>query len=114
MVTDGHYLDDELSFSSKYGAIVERYMLSCHHLPALLIFDFTADAIYHSNLCGDKLTPNEIEKFISDFNEGKLTPTGQLNADNTLIPYRGKFWWGKNWRIWRIMSYLPRQYLQIH
>ena len=55
---------------------MERYMSSCHHLPALLIFDFPADAVYHSTLCGDKLSPNEIEKFVSDFNEGKLTPTG--------------------------------------
>ena len=55
---------------------MERYMSSCHHLPALLIFDYPADAIYHSALCGDKLSPNEIEKFVSDFNEGKLTPTG--------------------------------------
>ena len=70
-------------------------MSSCHHLPVLLIFDFSVNAIYHSAVCGDKLTSNEVEKFISDFNGGKLTPTGQLNADDTLTPYTGKFWWGK-------------------
>ena len=69
-------------------------MSSCHHLPALLIFDFSADTIYHSALCGDKLTPNEIEKFISEFNEGKLTPTGQLNADDTLTLYTREIFGG--------------------
>ena len=85
MVTSGHYLDYCLLFSSKYGAIVERYISSCRHPPVLLIFDFFTDAIYHSSVCGDKLSPNEVEKFVSDFSEGKLTATGQQNANDTLI-----------------------------
>ena len=24
------------------------------------------------------------------------------------VPYTEKFWWGKNWRIWRIVSYSPK------
>lgn len=64
-------------FSTKYGAIVERYMSTCHQPPVLLIFDFSADAIYHCSQCGDKLSANEIEKFVSQFNDKKLTPTGK-------------------------------------
>lgn len=65
---------------SKYGAIIERYMKACSQLPVLLIFDFSAGAIYHCTLCGEKLSANEIENFVNHFSDGNLTPTAHFET----------------------------------
>lgn len=51
-------------------------MKACSQPPVLLIFDFSAGAVYHCTLCGERLSANEIENFVNHFSDGKLTPTG--------------------------------------
>ena len=51
-------------------------MSACSNPPVLLILDFNGGVIYHCEQCGEKLSPTEAERFVTQFIDGKLTPTG--------------------------------------
>jgi len=43
----------------------------------MLVFDFSAGVVYHGNQCGEQLSPSEVESFINQFKNGKLSPVGE-------------------------------------
>jgi len=51
-------------------------MVACSKPPVLLILDFNGGMVYHCEQCGEKLSSTEAEKFVTQFINGKLTPTG--------------------------------------